>query len=104
LLAGKPNPTTFPFTSFSFTAHPPPSEDGQEATEDIALSLSGAQLAAALQYGPTGGMPPLVDWFYDLQQTVHGRARGEGWTLSVGSGSQDLLSKVGLRVLEDHCY
>ncbi|KAJ7919014.1 TdiD protein [Mycena leptocephala] len=70
-----------------------------KATEDIALSLSGAQLAAALQYGPTGGMPPLVDWFYDLQQTVHGRARGEGWTLSVGSGSQDLLSKAIIALL-----
>ncbi|KAJ6561723.1 PLP-dependent transferase [Mycena capillaripes] len=99
LLAGKPNPTTFPFTSFSFTAHAPPSENGQPATEDIALSLSGAELAAALQYSATGGMAPLVDWLYDLQSTVHGRARGEGWTLSVGSGSQDLLSKAIIALL-----
>ncbi|KAF7374318.1 PLP-dependent transferase [Mycena sanguinolenta] len=93
LLAGKPNPTTFPFTSFNFTACGPPTEDGQ-FTEDIQLTLSGAELAAGLQYGPTGGLPPLVDWLYDLQRTVHGRERGEGWALSVGSGSQDLLSKT----------
>ncbi|KAJ7212864.1 PLP-dependent transferase [Mycena haematopus] len=93
LLAGKPNPTTFPFTSFSFTACGAPAEDGQ-LTEEISLSLSGAELAAGLQYGPTGGMTPLVDWLYDLQRTVHGRERGEGWTLTVGSGSQDLLSKT----------
>ncbi|KAJ7025731.1 TdiD protein [Mycena alexandri] len=94
LLAGKPNPTTFPFTSFSFSAQAPPVEDGQKAAGDIALTLSGAELAAALQYGPTGGMAPLVDWLHGLQETVHGRLRGEGWTLSVGSGSQDLLSKA----------
>jgi tryptophan aminotransferase len=100
LLAGKPNPTTFPFTSFSFTAQSPPTEDGHAASEDINLSLSGPELAAGLQYGPTGGMAPLVDWLYDLQRTVHGRERGEGWGLSVGSGSQDLLSKVGVADFE----
>ncbi|KAJ7683649.1 TdiD protein [Mycena rosella] len=99
LLAGKPNPTTFPFTSFSFTASAPPSEGGEGGEEDIALTLSGAELAAALQYGPTGGMAPLVDWLVELQHTVHGRTRGEGWTLSVGSGSQDLLSKAIIALL-----
>ncbi|KAF7337049.1 PLP-dependent transferase [Mycena venus] len=99
LLAGKPNPTTFPFTSFSFTAQAPPPEDGQTVREDISLKLSGAELAAALQYGPTGGMAPLVDWLYDLQRTMHGRERGEGWTLSVGGGSQDLLSKAIIALL-----
>ncbi|KAF8176239.1 PLP-dependent transferase [Mycena galopus ATCC 62051] len=98
LLAGKPNPTTFPFTSFNFTAHAPPAEDG--TVGEIALSLSGEELAAGLQYGPTGGMAPLVDWLYDLQRIVHGRERaGEGWTLSVGSGSQDLLSKAIIALL-----
>ncbi|KAJ7111908.1 PLP-dependent transferase [Mycena epipterygia] len=99
LLAGKPNPATFPFTSFNFTARAPPSEGGQADPEDIALTISGADLAAALQYGPTGGMAPLVDWLYGLQSAVHGRKRGEGWTLSVGSGSQDLLSKAIIALL-----
>ncbi|KAJ7759381.1 TdiD protein [Mycena maculata] len=99
LLAGKPNPTTFPFTSFDFTARAPPSEDGRTNSDDIALNISGGELAAALQYGATGGMAPLVDWFHGLQSTVHGRERGEGWTLSVGSGSQDLLSKAIIALL-----
>ncbi|KAJ6459452.1 TdiD protein [Mycena vitilis] len=99
LLAGKPNPTTFPFKSFSFTAHAPPSEDGHPASDDVQLSLSGPELAAALQYGPTGGMAPLVDWLHGLQRIVHGRERGEGWTLSVGNGSQDLLSKAIIALL-----
>lgn len=99
LLAGKPNPTTFPFTSFSFTASAPPTEEGHGGGEDVALSLTGADLAAALQYGPTGGMASLVDWLVKLQQTVHGRSPGEGWTLSVGSGSQDLLSKAIIALL-----
>ncbi|KAJ7195605.1 TdiD protein [Mycena pura] len=94
LLAGKPNPTTFPFTSFQFTARAPPTDDGAPGGEDVALSLSAGELAAALQYGPTSGMPPLVDWLYGLQHLVHGRGRGEGWSLSVGTGSQDLLSKA----------
>lgn len=79
---------------------PNPTENGHAASEDINLSLSGPELAAGLQYGPTGGMAPLVDWLYDLQRTVHGRERGEGWGLSVGSGSQDLLSKVGVADFE----
>ncbi|KAK7006209.1 PLP-dependent transferase [Favolaschia claudopus] len=99
LLAGKPNPTTFPFTSLSFTAHAPPSEDGKPAGHDIAVKVSGSDLAAGLQYGPTNGMTPLVDWFSDLQRAVHGRERGEGWALSVGSGSQDLLSKAIIALL-----
>ncbi|KAF7337046.1 PLP-dependent transferase [Mycena venus] len=59
-----------------FTAQAPLPEDGQAARDDIALTLSGAELTAALQYGPAGGMVPLVDWLYDLQRTVHGRERG----------------------------
>ncbi|KAJ7157622.1 TdiD protein [Mycena crocata] len=100
LLAGKPNPSSFPFTSFSFTARAPPLEvQGAAEVEDIALKIEGAELAAALQYGPTGGMAPLVDWLYSLQHTVHGRGRREGWTLSIGSGSQDLLSKAIIALL-----
>ncbi|KAJ6620041.1 TdiD protein [Mycena sp. CBHHK59/15] len=107
LLAGKPNPATFPFTSFSFTARPPgaPMSDADagadaDAQPDIALSIGGADLAAALQYGDTGGMPRLVAWLGALQRAVHGRApQGEGWGMSVGTGSQDLLSKAIIALL-----
>ncbi|KAF7312725.1 PLP-dependent transferase [Mycena indigotica] len=101
LLAGKPNPASFPFTSFSFTARAPPGDPSgvPRTEEDIAVSLSNADLAAALQYGPTNGFPALVDWFYQLQSVVHGRERGEGWSLSIGNGSQDLVSKAIVALL-----
>nr|GAT43361.1 PLP-dependent transferase [Mycena chlorophos] len=94
LLAGKPNPVSFPFTSFTFTARAPPNANGESTSRDSTISLSDADLAAALQYGPTNGFPALVEWFYELQRLVHGREKGEGWALSVGSGSQDLLAKA----------
>ncbi|KAJ7067414.1 PLP-dependent transferase [Mycena amicta] len=98
LLAGKPNPASFPFTSFSFTARAPP-DAGQSRNEDVSVSLSSSDLAAALQYGPTNGFPALVDWFYELQRVVHGRERGEGWSLSIGTGSQDLVNKAVIALL-----
>ena len=51
-------------------------------------------MAAALQYGSTGGYEPLVAWIESLQTLTHGRTKGEGWAISIGSGSQDLLYKV----------
>ncbi|KAF7289656.1 Aminotran-1-2 domain-containing protein [Mycena chlorophos] len=94
LLAGKPNPTSFPFTGLTFTARPPPNANGELALEDNAISLPSADLQAALQYGPTAGLPALIEWLYELQQVVHGRGKGEGWSLMIGNGSQDLLSKA----------
>ncbi|KAF7326032.1 PLP-dependent transferase [Mycena kentingensis (nom. inval.)] len=99
LLAGKPNPASFPFTSLSFTARSPPAEGQTSGEEEQEISLKNQDLAAALQYGPTNGMPGLVDWFYELQRVVHGRERSEGWALSVGSGSQDLVSKALIALL-----
>ncbi|KAJ6595512.1 hypothetical protein DFH09DRAFT_1134849 [Mycena vulgaris] len=60
----------------------------------MSLTISGPELEAPLQYGPTCGMAPLVDWLVELQSRMHGRVLGEGWQLSVGSGSQDLLAKI----------
>ncbi|KAI6033361.1 pyridoxal phosphate-dependent transferase [Pisolithus marmoratus] len=88
-LAGKPNDAMFPFRSFSFTATCP-SKPGELTT----VSLNGSDLAQGLQYGATAGLPRLTDWFTGLQERSHGRGRGEGWRLSVGSGSQDLIWKA----------
>ncbi|KAF9021921.1 PLP-dependent transferase [Hymenopellis radicata] len=76
LLAGKPNPTTFPFTSLSFTVRSPV-EPGRE-----------------VPYGETGGIPALRKWIDELQARVHGRRQGEGWRTTIGSGSQDLICKA----------
>jgi tryptophan aminotransferase len=89
-LAGKPNPTSFPFASLSFTANNPSSP-----SEKIAVTVDPQDLQDGLQYGPTAGHPKLLGWLYELQKRMHGRKpEGEGWILSVGSGSQDLIYKV----------
>ncbi|GLB40687.1 putative kynurenine alpha-aminoadipate aminotransferase [Lyophyllum shimeji] len=89
LLAGKPNPSTFPFTSFSFSARSPLDDN-----IDVVLKLSDDELAEGLQYGATAGYEPLRQWMYGLQEAFHGRNRNEGWGLSIGSGSQDLIYKA----------
>ncbi len=81
----------FPFTSFSFTARSP-TDPSQETT----TTIDGVDLAQSLQYGPTDGYKGLLEWLYGLQEKAHGRKKGEGWRISVGSGSQDLIYKVGV--------
>lgn len=96
LLAGKPNDAVFPLKSFSFTTTSP-SQPGELAT----VSLSGSDLAIGLQYGATAGLPRLNDWFVGLQERSHGRGPDEGWRLSVGSGSQDLIWKAVQALVDD---
>ena len=91
LLAGKPNSATFPLTSVAIKARSPADPSAETMAE-----LTGAALAEGLQYGPTAGLPGLIGWIYGLQEREHGRRQGEGWRVSVGSGSQDVLHKVGL--------
>ncbi|KIK60485.1 hypothetical protein GYMLUDRAFT_167942 [Collybiopsis luxurians FD-317 M1] len=96
LLAGKPNSSTFPFTSLSFTAKDPTSESAETT-----ISIPQAQLAPGLQYSDTAGIPDLLAWLTGLQERIHGRNGGsgsagenpEGWRISIGTGSQDLISK-----------
>ena len=89
LLAGKPNASTFPLTSIQLTSRSP-----TDASSEIKTEISGAALAEGLQYGPTAGIPSLIDWVHGLQERVHGRKKGEGWKVTIGSGSQDVIYKV----------
>jgi len=89
MLAGKPNPEAFPFTSFSFTAQSP-----EDNTHEISLTLDGKEVAAGLQYGDTAGYGPLREWLSGLQEFFHGKKRSDDWSLSIGTGSQDLLFKA----------
>ena len=89
LLAGKPNSSTFPFTSIQLTARSP-----TDPTKEEILTIGQKELESALQYGPTAGIPSLLEWIWGLQDFSHGRKRGEGWRPSVGAGSQDLIYKV----------
>ncbi|KAL0564885.1 hypothetical protein V5O48_017148, partial [Marasmius crinis-equi] len=92
LLAGKPNVSTFPFLELSFTAR-----DAHRPTDDksdVSVSITGPLLSQALQYGATPGINGLLSWFEKLQERVHGRkAVGEGWRISIGCGSRELVSK-----------
>ncbi|KAF9533943.1 pyridoxal phosphate-dependent transferase [Crepidotus variabilis] len=93
LLAGKPNASSFPFTSFSFTVTSPTSSSLSTSPE-TKLTIDGAELAEALQYSDTAGLKQLLEWTTGLQTFSHQRELGEGWRISVGSGSQDLLYKA----------
>lgn len=119
LLAGKPNPETFPFEAITLTVKSPIPD---ELTYDI--KIEGQDLERALQYGITGGLPdfvqvrdlvlryayiatnqhpPLPDalsqWLEGFQSHVHGNDKArEGWQVVVGNGSQDLLTKVRVLV------
>lgn len=101
MLAGKPNPETFPFNHISLgikSSHvlsPSPA-----CTEDVTqLTLRDDDLATAMQYNLTSGIPELVEWVRELMEEVHlGGAREKekdsSWRLSLGHGSQDLLYKA----------
>ncbi|PSR72348.1 hypothetical protein PHLCEN_2v11796 [Hermanssonia centrifuga] len=89
LLAGKPHSSTFPITSLNFTVRDPANPQSE-----IPIELSQEELEVGLQYSPTVGLPALVDWAYGLQEIMHGRKVGEGWKISIGNGSQDLIYKA----------
>ncbi|WWD06909.1 hypothetical protein V865_005006 [Kwoniella europaea PYCC6329] len=89
--AGRPNPTTFPFSSITLNLKSPLA-DAQAKEESITIDTE--DLDIALQYSPSPGLGKLVDWAVGLQSQVHNRQRDGKWTVSFGSGSQDLMSKA----------
>ncbi|KZT42180.1 PLP-dependent transferase [Sistotremastrum suecicum HHB10207 ss-3] len=88
LLAGKPNPTTFPITSLSFQTRSP-----LNPAESKTIKLEGNALNQGLQYNLTSGLPEMVSWITGLQERSHGRKPSEGWRVSMGVGSQDVIQK-----------
>ncbi len=92
LLAGKPNAAMFPFTGVQFTA-PSGTPDGS-ASEQTLFKVDDDLLAMGLQYAPTSGIPPMVEWLTEFQEQEHVRRRSEGWRVSVTAGSQDAIYKV----------
>jgi tryptophan aminotransferase len=88
LLAGKPNDAMFPFSSVQITV---PRPDG---SEQMSLKVDDDLLSMGLQYAPTSGIPPIVEWLTEFQEQEHGRTRQEGWRVSVTAGSQDAIYKV----------
>ncbi|PWN42783.1 PLP-dependent transferase [Ceraceosorus guamensis] len=97
-LAGKPNPSTFPIDAISINVKPTPGAPEQSTQQ---ISVSGKDLEAGMNYGPTAGIKGLNDWLVAFQTRIHGRemvqeqAHGKvKWRVTVGNGSQDLLTKT----------
>ena len=90
--AGKPNPETFPFESITLNLKPP--LDPHSKMTNRQLTIDGKDLSDALQYGPTPGLTNFREFLTELQETVHKRPRGEGWSVAVGTGSQDCMVRV----------
>ncbi|KAI8371567.1 pyridoxal phosphate-dependent transferase [Radiomyces spectabilis] len=79
--AGQPNPETFPFESMTVKL-----KSGEIMEMDPQL------FQRALSYDLTSGLPPLNQWLRQLQTIEH--APPCDFDISVGSGSQDLLTKA----------
>jgi len=108
MLAGKPNPSTFPFSHISLgikTSSPRQSPSPDTSAPATELTLKDEDLTTALQYNMTTGIPELVEWVHMLMEAVHfpgdaeadeevGRERDNSWRVSLGPGSQDLLYKA----------
>ncbi|WRT69201.1 uncharacterized protein IL334_006185 [Kwoniella shivajii] len=92
VLAGRPNPTTFPFSSITLNLKSPLGESSSEKQDSITIETE--DLDVALQYSPSPGLKKLVDWAVDFQSYAHNKKNDGSWTVSFGSGSQDLMSKA----------
>lgn len=86
---GLPNSNLFPFTSLKFGVSDPTGDAAE-------LELSPEELAMALQYSPTPGVPGLVAKLRSLQGWEHGRDVGpeSDYDVTVTVGSQDGLTKA----------
>lgn len=93
-LAGKPNPSTFPFEALEIKLKPV-IPGGKVET----LTLDGTALETGLQYQATAGLGGLVKWLTELTEKRHLRKDDGNWRVSVGAGSQDLLHKVRLHTV-----
>ena len=62
---------------------------------EVSMQLTDEELHIGLQYTFTNGLPALREWIIGLQERTHGRHKGEGWTVTIGAGSQDMIFKVG---------
>ncbi|KAJ7465366.1 pyridoxal phosphate-dependent transferase [Mycena galericulata] len=103
LLAGRPNPSTFPFESITMKLKPglaglPASSGGDDP---FSITLGGDELDEALQYGLTPGVTRLINWLEGFQTHVHKRTPDGTWNVTVGSGSQDLMAKACEMLVDD---
>ncbi|KAI7893651.1 pyridoxal phosphate-dependent transferase [Mucor mucedo] len=86
--AGQPNPATFPFASMTLTL-----KTGEKIEIDDEL------FSRALSYDLTAGQPLLNEWLCELQRIEHNPP--VKFDLSIGAGSQDLLTKALEMMIND---
>ncbi|CAO3666757.1 hypothetical protein G6F70_007347 [Rhizopus microsporus] len=86
--AGQPNPSTFPFKSMTVTL-----ESGETLQMDQQL------FRRCLSYDLTSGLPQLNSWLRQLQEIEH-KPKYKDFALSIGVGSQDLLTKAFEMVID----
>ena len=87
LSGGFPNPATFPFTKITV-----------ETVDGHSFCLENSHLQTALQYLPTQGYGPLVQWLNKLQDQMHNPPVDT--SLVITNGSQDGLCKALEMLLE----
>ncbi|TIB36823.1 hypothetical protein E3P86_02366 [Wallemia ichthyophaga] len=103
LLAGKPNPETFPFENITVSLKPVSPGAPHPKLEINA----GPDLAEALQYTATCGLPRLHKFVSDLQNHVHGRrceAGEDDFAITITNGSQDAFTKACAALIEQGDY
>lgn len=83
LAEGMPNEETFPFTEITL-----------KLVGGRSFVLQGEELAAALQYIPSQGYPPLLQAIREFQKRAHAPPLWESRDVVVVSGGQDGLSKA----------
>ncbi|KAF8937113.1 pyridoxal phosphate-dependent transferase [Dissophora ornata] len=86
--AGAPNAGLFPFEGISISL-----KNGES------LQVDSNVLAESLTYGPSDGIPQLNSWLKELQRLQH--APPCEFALSIGTGSQDLVTKALQMLISD---
>lgn len=81
----------FPFAgSMSWTSRDPHNPEKIET-----LTMDEDLLKLGLNYSETPGLLQMRQFLEEMQEDEHGRLKEEeGWRVTVGPGSQDLISKV----------
>jgi len=62
------------------------------AGESTNIDIVGRDLAQAVQYGQTNGIPELRELLVNMQSEIHKRPKGD-WGVVMGNGCQDLIWK-----------
>eukprot|EP01084_Bolivina_argentea_P316170 547972_1 len=100
LAGGMPNPSTFPFHSFSFQVPSKQSIINNTNNELETLSFNEKELDMALQYAPSKGIPILHEWIQTFHNNVH-KIPYTDWDLCISTGSQDLITRTFDTILND---